>query len=62
MPAQALAAIPLLVKFAEVAGIVVSGIATAAGIEKLSDKVETYIEENPENAEKIFYDCSITYF
>ena len=54
MPAQALAAIPLLVKFAEVAGIVVSGIATAAGIEKLSDKVETYIEENPENAEKIF--------
>ena len=54
MPAQALAAIPLLVKFAEVAGIVVSGIATAAGIEKLSDKVETYIEENPEKAEKIF--------
>ena len=54
MPAPALAAIPILVSFAEAAGIVVSGIATAAGIDKLSNKVEEYIEDNPEQAQKIF--------
>ena len=54
MPAPALAAIPILVSFAEAAGIVVSGIATAAGIDKLSNKVEEYIEENPEQSQKIF--------
>ena len=50
----ALAAIPLLVSFAEAAGIVVSGVATAAGIDILSNKVEEYIEENPEQSQKIF--------
>ena len=53
MPAPALA-LPLLVSFAEAAGITISAIATAAGIDKLSDKVEEYIEDNPENAQKIF--------
>ena len=52
--AIALPAIPLIVKFAEVAGIVVSGVATAAGLDKLSNKVETYIQENPEQSQKIF--------
>jgi len=52
--AIALPAIPLIVKFAEVAGIVVSGVATAAGLDKLSNKVEEYIEENPEQSQKIF--------
>ena len=54
MPAPALAAIPILVSFAEAAGITISAIATAAGLDKLSDKVEEYIEDNPENAQKIF--------
>ena len=49
--AIALPAIPLIVKFAEVAGIVVSGVATAAGLDKLSNKVETYIQENPEQSD-----------
>ena len=52
--AIALPAIPLIVKFAEIAGIVVSGVATAAGLDKLSNKVETYIQENPEQSQKIF--------
>jgi len=52
--AIALPAIPLIVKFAEIAGIVVSGVATAAGLDKLSNKVETYIQENPEQSKKIF--------
>ena len=47
-------ALPLLIPFAEAAGITISAIATAAGIDKLSDKVEEYIEDNPENAQKIF--------
>ena len=47
-------AAPLLIPFAEAAGITISAIATAAGIDKLSDKVEEYIEDNPENAQKIF--------
>jgi hypothetical protein len=52
--AIALPTIPLIVKFAEIAGIVVSGVATAAGLDKLSNKVETYIQENPEQSKKIF--------
>ena len=52
MPAPALA-LPLLVSFAEAAGITISAIATAAGIDKLSDKVEEYIEDNPEQSQKI---------
>ena len=53
MPAPALAAIPILVSFAEAAGIVVAGVATAAGIDTLSKKVEEYVEENPEQSQKI---------
>ena len=53
MPAPALAAIPILVSFAETAGIVVAGVATAAGIDTLSKKVEEYVEENPEQSQKI---------
>ena len=53
MPVPALAAIPILVSFAEAAGIVVAGVATAAGIDTLSKKVEEYVEENPEQSQKI---------
>ena len=52
MPAPALA-LPLLVSFAEAAGITISAIATAAGIDTLSKKVEEYVEENPEQSQKI---------
>ena len=47
-------ALPFLIPFAEAAGITISAVATAAGIDKLSNKVEEYIEDNPENAQKIF--------
>ena len=51
MPALA---IPLLIPFAEAAGIAIGTLTTAAGLDILSDKVEDYIEDNPENAQKIF--------
>ena len=46
-------ALPLLVSFAEVAGITIGAVATAAGIDLLSEKVESYMEENPEQSQKI---------
>ena len=47
-------ALPLLIPFAEAAGIAIGALTTAAGLDILSDKVEEYIEDNPENAQKIF--------
>ena len=47
-------AAPLLIPFAEAAGIAIGTLAGIAGLEKLSNKVEEYIEDNPENAQKIF--------
>ena len=46
--------ITLLIPFAELAGIAIGTLATAAGLDVLSKKVESYIEDNPENAQKIF--------
>ena len=46
-------ALPLLVSFAEVAGITIGAVATAAGIDLLSEKVESYMKENPEQSQKI---------
>jgi len=51
MPALA---IPFLIPFAEAAGIALGAITTGIGLKTLSDKVEDYIEDNPENAQKIF--------
>jgi hypothetical protein len=47
-------ALPLLIPFAEAAGIAIGTLTTAAGLDILSSKVEEYIEDNPENAQKIF--------
>ena len=47
-------AIPFLIPFAEAAGIAIGTLTTAAGLDILSSKVEEYIEDNPENAQKIF--------
>ena len=47
-------ALPLLIPFAEIAGIAIGAVTTGVGLKALSDKVEDYIEDNPENAEKIF--------
>ena len=46
-------AIPYLVPFANAAGIVIGSVATAVGLSALSDKVQDYMEENPENSMKI---------
>ena len=46
-------AIPYLVPFANAAGIVIGSVATALGLSALSDKVQDYMEENPENSMKI---------
>ena len=47
-------ALPLLIPFAEIAGIAIGAVTTGVGLKALSDKVEDYIEDNPEQAEKIF--------
>ena len=47
-------ALPFLIPFAEIAGIAIGAVTTAVGFKALSDKVEDYIEDNPENAQKIF--------
>ena len=46
-------AVPYLVPFANAAGIVIGSVATAVGLSALSDKVQDYMEENPENSMKI---------
>ena len=46
-------AIPYVVPFANAAGIVIGSVATAVGLSALSDKVQDYMEENPENSMKI---------
>ena len=46
-------AIPYLVPYANAAGIVIGSVATAVGLSALSDKVQDYMEENPENSMKI---------
>jgi len=46
-------AIPYLVPFANAAGIVIGSVATAVGLSALSDKVQDYMEDNPENSLKI---------
>ena len=51
MPALA---IPILIPFAEAAGITINAVASAAGLDLLSKKVEEYIEDNPEQSQKIF--------
>jgi len=47
-------ALPILIPFAELAGISIGTLAGIAGLDLLSKKVESYIENNPENAQKIF--------
>ena len=47
-------ALPLLIPFAEIAGIAIGAVTTGVGLKALSDKVEDYIEDNPEQAQKIF--------
>ena len=46
-------AIPYLVPYANAAGIVIGSVASAVGLIALSDKVQDYMEENPENSMKI---------
>ena len=46
-------AIPYVVPFANAAGIAIGSVATAVGLSALSDKVQDYMEENPENSMKI---------
>lgn len=47
-------ALSILLPFAELAGIAIGTVSTAVGVTALSNKVEDYIEDNPEQAEKIF--------
>jgi ABC-type nitrate/sulfonate/bicarbonate transport system substrate-binding protein len=47
-------ALSILLPFAELAGIAIGTVSTAIGVTALSNKVEDYIEDNPEQAEKIF--------
>jgi len=46
-------AIPYLIPFANAAGIVIGSVATAVGLSALSDKVQDYMAENPEETLKI---------
>jgi len=46
-------AVPYLVPFANAAGIVIGSVATAVGLSALSDKVQDYMAENPEETLKI---------
>ena len=46
-------AIPYLVPFAEAAGIAIGVVASAAGLMELSNRVQAYMESNPEETFKI---------
>ena len=46
-------AIPYLVPFAEAAGIAIGVVASAAGLMELSNRVQAYMESNPEETLKI---------
>jgi len=46
-------ATPLLVPFAEAAGITIAAVATAAGATILQDKIQDYMQENPEKSKRI---------
>jgi len=46
-------AVPYLVPFAEAAGIAIGAVASAVGLMELSDRVQSYMEANPENSLKI---------
>ena len=46
-------AIPYVVPFANAAGIVIGSVATAVGLSALSDKVQDYMQEFPEESMKI---------
>jgi len=46
-------AVPYLVPFAEAAGLAIGAVASAVGLMELSDKVQEYMEANPENSLKI---------
>ena len=46
-------AVPYLVPFAEAAGLAIGAVASAVGLMELSDKVQGYMEANPENSMKI---------
>ena len=46
-------AIPYLVSFAEAAGIAIGVVASAAGLMELSNRVQAYMEANPEETLKI---------
>ena len=46
-------AIPYLVPFANYAGIAIGAVATAAGLMELSNRVQAYMEANPEETLKI---------
>ena len=46
-------AIPYLVPFAEAAGIAIGVVASAAGLMELSNRVQAYMEANPEETLKI---------
>jgi len=46
-------ALPYLVPFAEAAGLAIGAVASAVGLMELSDKVQEYMEANPENSLKI---------
>ena len=48
-----LLAIPYVVPFANAAGIVIGSVATAVGLSALSDKVQDYMQEFPEESMKI---------
>ena len=49
-----LLAAPLIIPFAQAAGFATGAAATVAGLDLLSKKVQSYIQNNPENAQKIF--------
>jgi hypothetical protein len=46
-------AVPYLVPFAEAAGIAIGVVASAAGLMELSNRVQAYMESNPEETLKI---------
>ena len=46
-------AAPLLIPFAEAAGITIAAVATAAGASVLQDKIQNYMQENPEKSKRI---------
>ena len=46
-------AAPLILPFAQAAGLAAGTVATVGGLELLSKKVQSYMESNPENTQKI---------